>query len=275
MVAIVAVAFLGIRERLDAVGAIAERVDAMLIEDCAQWYPEPATALVADAVVLSFGRGKPVNLLGGGGLLLRDSGRTVGCGDPGSAVEPGRVVGTVSFGVRARIFDGLLDPVPYGLLRRIPALRLGETRFKSLQGIHELDPIRRGLLASHVRSWLAHDRWRERALCETLSAQPELWVLPRALSERAGRLLRLPVLFPDKESRDRALRKLEADGLGGSAFYRLPLPRVADAPPCVAGQGPFAASKCFADRLLTLPIHARVGNVHVEAMIERIQAVFA
>ena len=73
VIAIVAVNFLGIPERMQAIRGVADEYDALVIEDSAQAFPvSPDTNFwKGDIVIVSFGRGKPVSLLGGGALLLR------------------------------------------------------------------------------------------------------------------------------------------------------------------------------------------------------------
>ena len=71
-VAIIAAGFVGIPERLFALRAIADKNNVALIEDSAQVFPPYSCSNgLADYLVLSFGRGKPINLMGGGALLIR------------------------------------------------------------------------------------------------------------------------------------------------------------------------------------------------------------
>src|SRR5580700_2083909 len=75
-IGVVAVNFLGIQERLPELRNLLKAWPAAaLIEDDAQWYPEKTggAGLQGDLVCLSFGRGKPVSLLGGGALLVREA----------------------------------------------------------------------------------------------------------------------------------------------------------------------------------------------------------
>ena len=70
-IAIVAVRFLGISERMQQLRDICCTHKLALIEDSAQGFPvtSPATYWRGDFNILSFGRGKPVNLLTGGAVL--------------------------------------------------------------------------------------------------------------------------------------------------------------------------------------------------------------
>src|SRR5690606_34335161 len=127
-VAVVAVNFLGIAERLQQLReCIAAFPQIALIEDDAQWFPEPLPAppLEGDYICISFGRGKPVSLLGGGLLLVKDSLPTdwpiQPAADAGAALLP-----------KLLAYNALLRPAAYGLISRNPFLKLGQTVYKPL-----------------------------------------------------------------------------------------------------------------------------------------------
>jgi dTDP-4-amino-4,6-dideoxygalactose transaminase len=262
VVAVVAVNFLGIRERIDALRAHANDKRALLIEDCAQWYPEQS--LEADAVVLSFGRGKPVNLLGGGALLLRDEHELPEQVRVDMLPDRERAL---PIGVRAAVFNTLLHRHPYALAARLPGLALGETRFRPLVSVAILDDARRGLLPASVQHWLARERWREHRLDRALSDVPGVTALPVTLAHRSGRLLRYPLLLRSRSARDAALAALGARGLGASAFYRVPLAQVEGVPESVRSQAASAETESFAERLLTLPLHDGVRASDLARMV--------
>jgi dTDP-4-amino-4,6-dideoxygalactose transaminase len=260
VVAIVAVDFLGIRERIDALRAQADEHDAFLIEDAAQWYPEQPT--VADAVVLSFGRGKPVNLLGGGGLLLRADHRL-----PRELELAPYVDDTLPLGFKAAMFNVALRRHAYSIVTRLPGLSLGETRFKPLTSVAAMEDARRRLLAANVEHWLGRNRWREHRLDQALADQPGMTALPVLLAPRSGRLLRYPVLMATREMRDRAVDTLRVRGLGGSALYQAPLSQVAGVPDAVRRQAAGHDTESFADRLVTLPLHDGVRASDLARMV--------
>ena len=264
-VAIVAVNFLGIAEDLPALRAVADAAGLLLVEDNAQWMPEPfgSAHLHGDAVVLSFGRGKPVPLVGGGALLVRDA-----LAPQLPALQPAAVSRGGALRTRAALhaYDLLLHPQVYGLLSRLP-LGLGSTRYHPLHDVHALDALRAGQLAANLRWQAARTRAIEAAIhAQVLPAAPAGTLdLPALAGERAGRLLRYPLLLPDRATRDRVLAQLDAAGLGATAMYRQVLPEVADVPEGVDCPA-LPNAHAFADRLLTLPTHAGVNARHVTRM---------
>lgn len=261
VVAIVAINFLGIRERLRELSIWAEERRLLLVEDCAQWYPETPEVSEAHAVVLSFGRGKPVNLLGGGGLLLR---RPLQLAGDLEILQESRA--KVAYALRARLFNLLIHRFSYGVVSRLPGTGLGETRFMPLSEVRYMDAVRQSNLGNAADRSLATDRWREVVLNRQLAGISGITLPARKLAERANRLLRYPLLLDSVDTRDIALRALNDQGLGASVMYGRPLPEIADVPESIARQSGFPGAGVFADRLLTLPVHTGVTECDLMQM---------
>lgn len=261
-VAVVAVNFLGIRERLEDLHALlSERGRILLVEDNAQWFPEPLgdAGLVGDMVCLSFGRGKPVSILGGGALLVKQS-RSFAV----PALMDGVQVETVGAAVALRLYNLLLHPSAYWMVSRNPLFSLGRTVYKPLTRLTSLPAHRLQILPGNVAAHLGRNRKAERWLHEALANVEGVVDLARETGVRAKRLLRFPVLLPDRTTRDRARERLSSLGLGATSLYTRPLPEIEGVPLPVAAAGTFPGATLFADRLLTLPVHAAVRPVHVE-----------
>ena len=262
-IAVVAVNFLGLRERLGAIRELLRvHPDVLLIEDNAQWYPEPARmpALAGDLVCLSFGRGKPVSLLGGGALLIRTSQNT-----DIPAIQPAPEAGA-ALAIKAQVFNAVLNRRLYALVNRNPLFELGKTVFKPLEYIQALDTRRSCALSAAAARHVRLSRWTENAWARVFAELS----LPERLSvdpERCGRLLRYPILCRDRAQRDRLWQALDAEGLGVSAMYRVALPEVSG----VAGKfrlaGDCVNARDFADRLLTLPVHEGVTHSDIDRTI--------
>lgn len=265
-VAVVAVNFLGIAERHAALRALLQPwPQAVLVEDDAQWFPEPfpGAGLHGDAVCLSFGRGKPVSLLGGGMLLLRDG------AFPTEVVTAlreriGPAVPDAAFALKARLYNALSSPSFYAAINRNPLLKLGQTVFKPLHTATALDARRQALLPVNIERHVA----RPRRAAEWLDAGlPASMNLPARLAARCGRLLRYPLLCADRAQRDVLLERLQAAGLGATALYQRVLPEVEGVGDQVEVRGGLNGSQAFADRLITLPVHAGVTEQDVARML--------
>jgi len=259
--AVVAVNFLGIGERLGELRELLRRwPQAALVEDNAQWFPEPLSTaeLFGDSVCLSFGRGKPVSLLGGGALLLRET--YVDAALTEGLIEPA----AQHFSAwQARLYNCLLRPALYGIISRNPLLHLGQTVFKPLAAVSAMDEQRRVLLAANVERYLARTA---NAAERIRAAIPPSKNLPARLVERSARLLRYPVLCADLRERDTLLQRLRGAGLGATALYQRILPAVTGIDDRVEVRVPLDGARAFADRLLTLPVHAGVSAEDVRRM---------
>jgi dTDP-4-amino-4,6-dideoxygalactose transaminase len=265
-VAILAVNFLGLRERIAELAGIAADNGAALIEDCAQWFPDERADLPADFTIASFGRGKPVSLLGGGVLLARS---------PILAELPHDDEGiNALLHIKARAYNWLLRPFLYGALSRVIGSRLGQTQFHSLQRTTGMDPVRRRWLSANVAAYRQRDDSVVRLLQARLAALESSRVIDLARLPGSGTLLRYPLLMPTARETERAERLLHDAGLGASRMYRSILPRIASVPvEALTIFGSLEHSEDFAGRLLTLPVHQGVREADVMAMTEVLSGV--
>ena len=263
-VAVVAVDLLGITERLAAIRSIVSKADVLLIEDSAQSFPVPVEKPYweGDLVVLSFGRGKPVTLLGGGAVLVRNGalGRllTEGSGQ----YNAGRL-----FGLTARLYNLMRSPYLYWIPLSLPFLHLGETRYHPLTAIETMDPVRLRLLSRNVSKYQHHTNDVQAALADIargLGDGGEAWIDLSAVCrvQPHQRLLRYPLLV-QAEWRDRVYHRLRNAGLGPSLLYPSSLPRIHGLENLLRGQGDFPAADAFARRILTLPTHEGVRKADV------------
>ena len=250
-VAVVAVNFLGLRDRLAKIrDLLFDFPNVTLVEDNAQQFPEPGVArLEGDGVCTSFGRGKPVSLLGGGAAFVRELLLTK---EVLHHVRPARQGGG-NLCTKVHLYNQLLRPTLFGLVNRLPFLKLGRTEFKQLSHIEALDADRLAILPANVKRYLERDRSIEKFFRESI---PSDMNLPMMSDRSAGRLLRYPVLCATKKERDVLLHQLTSKGLGASAMYRSAIPQIPGIPRV---EGEWRGAEEFADRLLTLPLHSGVS----------------
>lgn len=261
--AIVAVNFLGMRERLEELRELAIQARVPLIEDSAQMAPfSGGNKPTGDLVIFSFGRGKPVSVLGGGAVLIRRD-----WADEFDVVVPApdsTVDSAAKFWLKRRLYNIAIKPRVFGVLRHLPALKLGEVAYEALSEIRAMDPRGRALLgAAHARSAVPHVS--QHMLRERLrSVRSRVTDLPVLLGRDDAVLLRYPVLIDRPEHRAEVVARLDRAGLGPSTFYGKGLAEIAGLPPLEKGPAPNA--NCFASRLITLPIHEDVTPSDVDNM---------
>lgn len=271
VVAVVLVNFLGIRERVAEVVATvrAQSSKAFIVEDNAQWFPEhneQPGALLSDFVLTSFGRGKPVNLMGGGVLWCKEAFQSLvqqWQHQMGAAPQP-QAPG-LGFQLKARAFNTLLLPPVYYWVSRLPLLKVGATEYHPLECIEPMDSVRQGQAGAAISRYLGQDRWRESFYREHLAHLPVV-DLPGLLLARVGRMLRYPILLPPSVD-NTALQQLTSAGLGLSRFYQKPLVQIPLISSMAQSVGNNTAAEKFARRLLTLPLHPGVSEKNALAVV--------
>ena len=262
-VAIVAVNLFGIAERWVQLREVAERHGVVLIEDSAQYFPadnESKQDWQSDLIVLSFGRGKPVSLLGGGAVLTKN--KCLYESLPKPKVVASGVLQRLTFNIKVKLYNAMISPLLYWLPQTLPFLHLGETRYHVLPAIEAMDLERLKVLASNV---VRYQNDREAiARCEKISLMVDSLVrvknLPSAnVTEEKSRLLRYPLLV-EEASRERVCKRLEQEGLGVSTMYPASLPQIVGLSHILNDEQRFPRAELFALRLITLPTHFMVSN---------------
>lgn len=271
-VALLAVNLLGLGDAAEHLAGVAQRASAMLIQDSAQHLPGGHSApLIADAIVLSFGRGKPVNAMGGGALLTSSSFAEINDRELVHAPSTMGSLRDAVIGSRAlsAVFNVATLPVAYGMTVRMPGLGIGETRYSPLDSIVGLREGAWRRIGPAVHDYLGRrgtfSLWKsvERSFHELgieMVATPNGGV--------PDRMLRLPLLARDRAHRDRLVSALQRCGVGATAMYGVPLNLIDGVPSYVRAQGPFAHAAKFADRFFTLPTHECVTAADVQRALQ-------
>lgn len=268
--AVVAPHFLGIPQPLARVAELCKANGTLLIEDSAQLGPgSGAFRPSADLVVLSFGRGKPVPV--GGGLLLA-SDTLVDDVTASAADLPARSLGPTGWKFRRALQNLAMTRHGFRLVSALPGLGVGETRYRPLGSPSRLRG--RGLqMAERVLAGWRNDNAGTVRSLATAAGEHDFRCLTDALGwDQGSPLLRMPVLAATEALRDQAVHRLRH--LGGSAFYRHPLPAV-NGVPSLRTSGDLANASGVARRLFTLPCHSGVTGRDIEgirAILEQLSA---
>ncbi len=256
-VAIVSVNLLGLPDGTPRLPELCRRCGVALVQDSAQFLPRNPISWPADYIILSFGRGKPMNLLHGGAFIA----------PPDSAPE--NISKWKQYTLRDRLrtgtaaavaFNFLTRPHPYWIVSHLPGIGLGTVTYKPLHDSPALPPhawSRVDATFDQYRKRRSYDRrvWTS-SLAEwtsfgILSLQPDT---PSTEPEP----LRLALLAPDQAARDDLVIRLQRAGLGASRLYGTDLTHVSGIPKEVREQGTFLHAAALAERLFTLPTHALV-----------------
>ncbi|GAA3978046.1 DegT/DnrJ/EryC1/StrS family aminotransferase [Allohahella marinimesophila] len=237
-----------------------------IIEDRAQAFPfaSEEQSFFGNTVIASFGKGKPVSLLGGGMLLIERRYHHL-CDF--EHYNPRAVSTFERLKIQAKIaaYNLVIKPAAYGQLLKVPGLNIGATSYKPPLPIVPLDQARLSWLPANA--YRLENDFRLKAHVERLvrvvSLNFKLSLIgssQHALYD-AKRMLRFPVLAQSKVHRDDLLRRFHKAGIGTSAMYVKALPDMDDVPlDDAVRKGDFSNARSFADRLFTLPCHSDVDE---------------
>lgn len=252
LVAAVAAHFLGLVHPQDELASAIRDTGALLIEDSAQRFPMPGDEFFGDAVVLSFGRGKPVSLMGGGCLLLKRELRA--SGEEVVRNYPTRDLGAGVF-VKCGLHDIAIRPSVFDLIRRLPGLDVGKVTYKPAPLPNVLGPRLQELVGRAANCYQAETDWTARqdsAMTRVTRRFPQLVSLPLVTNQVTRRLLRIPFLGPNAETIRQILADAVSAGVGASRLYEFVQPEISGVP--IMPWGNIARSREFSRRLVTFPV---------------------
>jgi hypothetical protein len=272
-VAIVAVNLLGLGDGSAQLISLCKDRHIPLIQDSAQHLPRDSIEWPGDYVVLSFGRGKPLNLLHGGALVESPGGTDVPPALPAHYTGKHRFLASRAAAVA---FNVLTRPRVYRIFSSLPGTGLGEVVYKPLVNT-TLFP---------ERAWetvgTAFELYRQKP-----SYRRDIWGPAAEEWSRLGIValdcpdsalpaepLRLALLAPNRAARDALVDGFNRSGLGASPFYGTDLAAIAGIPEVVKRQGPFPNASSLADRLFTLPTHVLVNADAVRTARELVRLIF-
>ena len=210
-VAIVAVDLLGLGDSSAELMRICKDRSIPLIQDSAQYLPRETIDWPGEYVVLSFGRGKPLNLLHGGALIspLAD-GHSASIG-PAHNTTKARLL---SSHAAAIAFNTLTRPAIYRLLSALPGTGLGDVIYKPLGNAAQLPERAWGRVATAFELYRQKPSYRRdiwRAALEEWSTFGVAVLGYPSLSLQAEPL-RLALLAPDRAARDTLVDNLNQIG---------------------------------------------------------------
>lgn len=268
--AIIAVDLFGIPERIKQIRNVIGIRDITLIEDSAQYMPRNPgpDSWSGDYVVLSFGRGKPVSLLGGGAILTRVGVLLRGSKGQNEEVKSATLIQRFRARLKCHLYNVLIKPSFYWIPASLPFLNLGTTRFTNLVSIDPIDPGHICLLSTNLRQYSSvmsnkaqelHDLMKEINLGGVVD-------LADITSVDLNNLLRYPILIQNPDVRKELLNRANKLGLGVTTLYGTNLTGVEGIGHEISSQKDLPNSAAFAAELLTLPVHSAMSGADIKAL---------
>ena len=267
-VAVIAVNFLGIPERFREIKQLLQDMPTLLIEDSCQWFPESDEAFAShegDLVVYSFGKGKPVCVLGGGALSVVDAAyqNYAPTGDITPDYKKTSIAKAMLNRVKYLAYNLVLTPYAYWLLEVMPFIKLGETRFHPLKSITAMPTDKLIFLKHNIERYEQRYRNRDSAwqhVTKNPSKNSVAILHNQCPTYKKQQLLRLPLLCDDPYLRNEFYALSENRGFGGSKLYADILPKILDMPCSLIADSAIVNAVDFSKRLLTLPTHSNADE---------------
>jgi len=261
-VAVIAVNLFGIPERLQEIKDLTSKEDITLIEDNAQSFPvsENTIKWTGDVVVLSFGRGKPVNMLTGGAVLFLENGIGEILPEFQYPVNSS-FIEDIKYRIKASIYNMTISPYLYGCLEKLPFLHVGETRFNNHHSIEPMNSATMTYLHRNIELFFERKneiRNRYTELLSTLHNDRIIDLPTECCDSNIPYLLRYPVLCSDVDYREKIYLDLRKNGIGASLMYQKIIPEIEGLYDLLQDEKKYINAKEFASRLLTLPVHQRI-----------------
>lgn len=272
--AVIAVSLFGIPERIGAIRKELQGHSALVIEDSAQAFPDKGEqpGAGADLVIYSFGRGKPVSVLGGGAVLASNSALAEKVRQVYCDVQP---LESIRWRSQLKIlaYNRLLSPRLYWLPNMLPFISLGATVYHPLYEIKQMDLFGVEILGDNIAEYWRRDKMPQDLLMQGVAASESDAVIDlarRCCGEKMPRLIRYPLLARTAELRDKLCEKLNKKGLGASKMYPDTLPNIKGLECMFEGQGCTPNAKSFSQRIFTLPLHQGVSEKTILRMLDEI-----
>jgi len=239
--------------------ALAERHDAILIEDAAQghgatWRAKPLGSLGAIST-LSFGRGKGWTGGGGGAVLTRDGAEEFlgALPQPHLPAEARAVLGLVAQW-------GLGRPSLYGIPRSVPSLGLGETTYHAPSRPRSMTRAAAAAVI-HSHDMSLHEAAQRRVNAERILAAVDKSVVKpiRLENESIPGYLRLAVRV--RGGLDGLASRDDALALGMASGYPTILAELPAVVSRMSGPQPsWPGAETLARDLVTIPTHSRLSR---------------
>ncbi len=270
--AVIAVHLFGIPEDVSAIKKLAETSGFFVLEDAAQAFGNYCNALkgpygaLGDLGVISFGRGKPLNLLSGGAVILNQPALMPHAESVyASLPSPSQVGFLPGYILLLLLYSVFFHPRTHWLPRSIPFLKLGETYYIGNFFIGRTGPGVLGVGESVYKNFPEIRETRkilsQRYIQMLTPYSDQLSFIPDIESADDAALLRFPIIFRDPEKRNLLLSALLKNGLGATGSFPVPLNELEGVAPHTENtQSGFPNAKAISQRILTLPLHRFVRN---------------
>jgi len=240
-------------------------LDVPVILDNAQSIPFKIPDNV-NAVIFSFGRGKPISAMGGGVAIVND--RRIFKEFQREQITPASVKDLYKYLFNIIAFKIFFHPVLYRIPQTIPWLHLGETIFHENFPFSRILPLNLKIIANllHRKQEILENRRqicsRYRIIFKGMDDQVVLYP--------GNEFYRFPVLIKKEGIRNQILMELKGRGIGVSELYPYPLHKQPGLAEILKDGKDYPGAEFISRNLITLPVNEFI----TENILSEIKQIF-
>lgn len=246
-------------DRLNEVGGLG---NYFLIDDGAQSfgasYKGKPSGTLGAAGFYSLGRGKALTTYNGGILVTNNRELSTQLDDIVTGLPAAGLVEESVVYIKMMMYSMFIRPKLYWIPASLPFLGLGETIYEDDFGISRLSSVQTVAGAVIFESILYFHTLRAENASELANAVLGLgkFEIPGWNAVNCPPYLRLPVLAPSRECRDRAIEQLRSVGIVATKMYPSTLREIPGIDAHLTSNNTsFPGAQKLVDRLFTLPTH--------------------
>ncbi len=252
----------GVLNDWDSLNEVAKQGKYFLVDDGAQSfgasYKGRASGTLGTAGFYSLGRGKALTTYNGG-ILVTNNQEIAGQLDEIVSNLPaaGLLQESIVY-AKMMMYSMFIRPSLYWIPASLPFLGLGETLYEDDFGMSRLSSVQTVAGSVIFESILYFHTLRAENAMELASQVLELgkFEIPGWNAKNCPPFLRLPVLAPDRDSRERAIEALRSVGIVATRMYPSTIRDIPGIEPHLASnRSDFPGAQRLVDRLFTLPTH--------------------
>jgi len=253
---------------------LSEKNSFRLIDDAAQSFGskcgERESGTCGDAGFYSLDRGKNITTFSGGVIVTDDDNlaeairiRYADLPQPGFSNE---LVATL----KLYLYKAMIEPGNYWYLTKIPFLGLGETIYDEDFAVEKLSNFQIALLSEMIREADRINSIRAENSSNLIDGLKDLNLqIPGSDRAIVPAYLRLPVLMPDRQKRERAISVLKERGITATGMYPGKISDISGIGSKLTGVAEeYPGADLVVDCLMTLPTHEFVCERDIDTIIK-------
>jgi dTDP-4-amino-4,6-dideoxygalactose transaminase len=264
----------------DKLRNLAKQNSVFLIDDAAQSmgsvYQGTHSGCLGDVGFFSLDRGKNLSTYYGGILITNNEELANEVSGQIESLKPTGIVKELDALIKIILYFFLLRPRLYWFPDMLPMVSIGKDthgayfpeyiNFENLSSLQRCAGI---VMFPRLLSLNESRRQKAKTMAQELAGTGR-YVIPGYNENNCPAYLRLPLIFPNRQMRDKALKDLKKMGIQASTMYFSSMHRIAEIDKYLAAQREenYAGADEIVDKLLTLPTHGFMDEKRMRLAID-------